>query len=529
MRPTPHALKVLAVGAVASALLAGCSSSGGGTSDAKATDATIPNFTYGMKAIPATLDVANNYNSDDLPVTALVNQPLEVANLDGTFTPVLATKVSQPDDTTLVYDLRDDVTFSDGTPMTSADVVWTIGHLREKTTQTATELENFKTVEATGEHQVTITLAKPNPATRGSFAIISFVQEKAYGEKSGKDLGTAAAPPIGTGPYMIDSFSASKITLKRNPKLTGPKPAVDTFTMTTIADDNAGQLAMRSGELSGVRVSDGKSVPRWNKVQGAKVYSSPTLYLDYVTMNQTAKPFDDIHVRRAVAYATDRAGLLEANYGDQASAAVGMSPAQVDANVAPSKDALKDLVASLPDGQFSLADAKKELAQSAYPDGFTATFEYYSPQGKLVGVSLADNLKKIGVTLELKSRRLGDFIGDLFAGKRPEMGAFSIASVVADPSSWYQYLVGKDNPYNVAGYSTDATSAALEQINSSDPAERWKGVTTIETALANDVPYIALARPKYSFALGDGMTLTSAPDFMKLLSGLWVNDLKSTK
>lgn len=529
MRPTPRALKVLVVGAVASALLAGCSSGGGTAGDKKATDATIPSFTYGMEAIPSTLDVANNYNSDDMPVMGLVNQPLEVPNLDGTFTPVLATKVSQPDETTLIYDLRDDVSFSDGTPMTSADVVWTIDHLRGETTQTASELIDLKTVEATGEHQVTITLAKPNPAQRGSLAVISFVQQKAYGEKSGKDLGTAAAPPIGTGPYVVDSFSSSKITMKRNPKLTGPKPAVDSFTMTTIADDNSGQLAMRSGELNGVRVNDDKSVPRWGKVQGAKVYSSPSLYLDYITMNTKLKPFDDVHVRRAIAHATDRAGLLEANYGKQATAPVGMSPAQVDDVVAPSKDAPKDLVATLPDAQFSIAEAKKELAQSAYPDGFTATYEYYSSQGKLVGVSLAANLKKIGITLELKSRQLSDYIGDLFVGKVPDIGFFSIAAVVPDPSSWYLYLVGKDNPYNAAGYSTDATSDALEQVNGSDAAERWKGVTTIQTALATDLPYVGLARPKYAFTLGDGMTFTSTPDLLTMISGTWVNDLKSTK
>ncbi|HEX7823620.1 MAG TPA: ABC transporter substrate-binding protein, partial [Mycobacterium sp.] len=141
---------------VAMLILSACGGGGGGANKT-ATDSSIAKFTYGMQTMPVTLDVANNYDSKAMALMRLVTQPLEIANLDGTYTPVLAKKVSQPDDLTLVYDLRDDVVFSDGTPMTSADVVWTIEHLRGDTTQTASELTNFDSVRATGEHQVTIT------------------------------------------------------------------------------------------------------------------------------------------------------------------------------------------------------------------------------------------------------------------------------------------------------------------------------------------------------------------------------------
>ena len=162
-----------------------------------------------------------------MAIMGLVTQPLEVANMDGTYTEVLADKVSQPDSTTLVYDLRDGVTFSDGKPFTADDVVWTIAHLRESGTQTVSELTDFNTVKATGPLQVTITLKKPNNGIRGAFSIISFIQEKAYGEQSGKDLGTAEAPPIGTGPYVVKSFDTDGIDLARNPKFSGDPTAPD--------------------------------------------------------------------------------------------------------------------------------------------------------------------------------------------------------------------------------------------------------------------------------------------------------------
>lgn len=138
----------------------------------------------------------------------------------------------------------------------------------------------------------------------------SFIQEKAYGEKSGKALGTADAPPVGTGPYVVDTFGADKIDLVRNDAYADEAPAPDQITFTTISTDNAAQLAMRSSELDAFALLDVKSAGTWKSVPGVSIYSTPTLYLDYVTLNTAVAPFDDVHVRRALAYATDVAGLL---------------------------------------------------------------------------------------------------------------------------------------------------------------------------------------------------------------------------
>jgi peptide/nickel transport system substrate-binding protein len=511
--------------------LAACtpSSSPGNTDSKPATDATIPRVTYGLEAIPPTLDVAHNYNSADMAVMGLVTQPLEIPNLDGTFTQVLAEKVSQPDSTTLVYDLRDDVTFSDGSPLTADDVVWTIMHLREPGTHTVSELTDLKDVKATSEHQVTISLKRPNNAIRGAFAIISFIQEKKYGEQA-DDLGTTKAPPVGTGPYVIDSYDTDHVDLVRNDKFVGDAPAPDTIKFTAIADDTAAQLAMRSGELDVYPLIDVKTSQTWESVPNAQISSSATLYLDYVTMNRDVKPFDDIHVRRAVAFATDVDGLTQANYGKEATPPIALTPSQIIDKMAPDDDAADEMAEPFSDVGFDLDKAKAELAKSSYPDGFTAEYQYYSPAGKIVGLSLAENLDKIGVHLALKSRRLNDFLGDLFVGKVPDIGFFSIAAVVPDPASWYIYLVGKDNPYNAARYSTPETEKALKVIDESDDDQaRWDAMTTITDAFARDIPYVGLSQPNFVVATGPSMTFTKTPDFIEMTSGDWVNYLKSTK
>jgi peptide/nickel transport system substrate-binding protein len=525
----------LATGIAASGamlVVAACStaSDSGPNAPKDATDSTIPELSYGVNAIPATLDVANNYNSPDMALMGLVTQPLEIPNIDGTFTGVLAEKVTQPDRQTLVYDLRDDATFSHGTPLAPEDVVWTIEHLREPDTHTGSELADFDTVEVTGDHQVTITLKRPNNAIRGAFAIISFIHDKEYAEEAGDDLGTPDAPPIGTGPYVITSFDSNALDLARNDEYVDEAPAPDSIAVRLVSDDTAAQLAMHSGEMDVYPLIDIKTTTTWSSVPGAVLYSSPTMIVDYVTMNGSIEPFDDIHVRRAIAYATDVEGLVKANYGEEAQPPVAMVPSQVIDIMAPDAQAAAALDAPFADIEFDMDKAREELALSDHPDGFTAEFEFPSPAGRIVGLSLAENLSELGITLELKQRRVGEFLGDLFAGKVPDIGFFSIAAVVPDPASWYIYVIGPDNPYNVAKYSTPVTDEALTVINEGDDdGARWEAMRTISEELAENIPYVGLAQPNFVVAGAEDVTFTSTPDFIEMTSGNWIHSLKSTE
>src|SRR5262249_53356536 len=152
--------------------------------------------------------------------------------------------------------------------------------------------------------------------------------------------------------------------------------------------------------------------------------------------------------RRAIAYATDVDGLIKANYGTEAQPPVAMAPTRIIDQMAPDDAAAEDFAAPFADISYDLDKAKEELSQSAYPDGFSAEYQFYAPPGRIVGLSLQENLKEIGVDLKLKSRTLNDYLGDLFVGKVPDFGFFSISAIVPDPASWYIYIVGPDNPYN---------------------------------------------------------------------------------
>lgn len=518
-----------AVSLTAALALVGCGSGGvQASNDATPTDSTIPTFVYGLPAIPDTLDVANDYNGADMAVMSLVTQPLETPNLDGTFRGVLAQSVSQPDATTLVYDLREGVKFSDGKEFKAVDAKWSIDHLAEPTTQTGSTLSNVASAEVTGEYQVTLKLVEPNPATRGEFAIISFMNQKEYGDAKGELLGTGAAPPIGTGPYVIDEFNPNKISLSRNTNYNGDEPAPEAIQVTTIADDNAGQLAMRSGALDALILNDVKFVDSWKSIGGVTAWSSPTLYLDALSMDNRVAPFNDVHVRRAVAYATDLDGLRAANYGDEAEPPVGYVPDAVNNQVLPSPDSMSQFMSTQPNYPFDMEKAKEEMALSAYPNGFDTTFEYYLPVGKTVGVSLASNLKELGINLEVKPVTMNEFYGRIFTGQYPPIGYHSISSAVPDPSGWYKYFVGTQNMYNFSQFSSPTVDSNLTVIDEGSTQERWDAITSITAEIADQVPYVQLAQPNQVVVLSGDKTFTQNPDIFQMFGGDWINHVKST-
>jgi len=99
----------------------GCTGSSGGTHGGQATS-----FTFGVGAAPISLDIAKDFDGNIMQIMALVTEKLELISSNGDLSPALATSVTQPDSTTLVYHIRSGVTFSDGTPLTAQDVAWSL-------------------------------------------------------------------------------------------------------------------------------------------------------------------------------------------------------------------------------------------------------------------------------------------------------------------------------------------------------------------------------------------------------------------
>lgn len=522
-------------GVVALALVAaGCGS--GDSGDGRGDD-TVESFNIALGAKPNSLDITKHFDAVNMGTMSLFTEPLERLASDGSTSPNLAKDVSQPDDRTIVYTLRDDVKFSNGDPLTPADVVWSIKHVSDAKAgaQTATILSSVDRVTEAGEHKVSVKLSRPDPTARQVLALTAMVQNAEFAQAHKSDLGTPAAVPVGTGPYRVTKFDTDAVSMTRNPNYWGKKPVADAVTISYIKTDNSAQLAMRSGEIQGALVGDATSVSRWKAIGDTTIYSSPALLSHYLCLDTTVAPFDDIHVRKAIAHAIDRKGLLKAAFGNNANLLAGLVPAGELEPVAPSKEAVASFLDGLPSYEFDLDQAKAELAKSAHPDGFSMSVPYISEEvwSKLTVLNLQKNLEPLGVEVKPKAMTSQEWVEAVFSHDTTPVWPMSFAAATPDPGQLPR-VVNKKSITSPGGYNfakwapADLQDPADTLSTSTDDAARWRASQQILTAIATDVPYIPLFQPRYTLVLGEGFAFKDTPGIIDVASGIWMNELELT-
>jgi len=509
--------------------LAGC-----GTGTATETGGPIESFTYGIPTPPSSLDLTKNMNGWTAGVAVMVTQPLERFDSAGVATPVLATEVSTPDDTTVVYDLRENVTFSDGSPLTADDVVAAVERAIDAAggAQTASILTSIAGVEATGDLQVTVSLGHPDPAIRGSIAFGVLVSQADAAVAAGPDFGTAGGLPIGTGPYVYGSFSADRVELTANPDYWGDAPRIENLTFAGFTTDNTAQLALRSGEIHANYVNTPKNTSQWADIGGATVFSTPSLLSTFLTFDTTRPPFDDVHARLAISHLVDREGLASVAYGDEADVMRGLAPDGEFLPLAGSEDALESFLTGLPQFGYDPDAAAEELAKSATPDGFAVEVPYPSsePFAEPVLLSLQQAAEPLGITVTLKPQTFIEWATDIYMFKPAQLGMFQIGDLQPDPNGGMALMVGAANAaptkFNMAVWAPeDLESTILDMTQSSDRETRWAAAQEILTVAAEEMPYVPLFAPNTVLVYGDGYGSKTPPDFMSFITGAWLDDL----
>lgn len=254
-------------------------------------------------------------------------------------------------------------------------------------------------------------------------------------------------------------------------------------------------------------------------------------------MDVTRAPFDDVHVRRAVAHSVDRAGIMEAGFGSYAQPMSGLVPAGELAGVAGSRRAAEDFLADLPSYGLSEAKAKAELAKSAHPQGFSTTIEYVKdyPWQELTVLNLQRNMEPLGVQITAKPVTANQWYAKFFEHELTGITLpFGFGASYPDPAPLLGKLVGKTNigpqKINIANWTTADVDKAQRIITTAGPdSTRWSATRTILTQVADQVPYVPLFTEDEVHALGKGLAFEKPGiTSFDLSNGSWIFSLKST-
>ncbi|WP_245656408.1 ABC transporter substrate-binding protein [Microtetraspora fusca] len=488
------------------ALLTGC-----GGAAAPAGSASAPGrLRWVLGQNVPTLDVAKSAGAP-IPLLALSHETLVRLDKDLSIVPVLAESWEQPTPTKLVYSLRQGVTFWDGTPLTAEDIAFSITrHLDPKVgSPIASLLSNYKAVEVTSPTELTITLSRPDPAAKYLTARCA-VTPKAYSERLGDQLGMSGpeVKTIGTGPYLIKRFdSAAGIEYEANPSYWGAKPRYGSIAIDFVADANARQLAVRSGKVAGTMDVPVVAIQDWRRLPKTSIMSSPPLMSAFLALNVNRAPFDDIHVRRALAHAVDRDGFVKAFlHGDGAPARAVPPPAQW-ANLA-DEATVRRVYDSLPAYDFDLAKAKAELAKSKHAGGFSATVRFPDANphlGKAL-VSLAQTVRTLGIQLTVQEAPMTDWRSQLMDHQH-EMNIMILRPNYPDPADFLNLLLPSNaaakGQYNIAEYRSTEVDELMAAQAAVEGERRVDAMATLLARVNEDLPYIPLWWEASSMALSD--------------------------
>lgn len=446
---------------VAIALVVGACGGGSQTTGNKVTT-----LTWGLSSTPPNLFAPTDFSAPDSAIMGLIQDNLLVYTGDGKLAPSLAESWTAPDSTTYVYKLRSGAKFSDGHPVTTADVLFSLQLQTDSKygSRESTLFANVDSATASG-NTITIKLKQPDTLWKWLPSHMGFyIYEKSDVLANLASYGTPQHPPIGSGAYMVKEFVPdSHITLVHNPYYWGTKPQFDTITFQIIPDDNTRLLAMQNGQINGTFNPPGAASSQW--AAAGAVSDMPAYIWRGLTLDMQQAPFSDIHVRRALYYATDRASIAQVVSPGRAKASTTLDdPALYGALPSNTVTSGYNQVASYP---FDIAKAKAELTQSSVPNGFTTTLNVpqESTPAKLIAQAIQASWAQIGVNLKLNLMPGGPRF-QIILDHGPNLGVQVIGNLpdVPDPTELLWLYFASDQAAKDGNNSSNLRDAQIDSL-----------------------------------------------------------------
>jgi peptide/nickel transport system substrate-binding protein len=432
----------------------------------------------------ATLDPHFAITTQDVLFTrniynALVKYKLNSIELE----PDLATSwMVSRDGLEYTFKLRRDVEWQKGYgKFTAADVKASFERLLDPATKSpfAGSMRMLKEVQIVDDYTVKMVLKEPYA---GFLQLLSpYRAGPIINARAAKEKGANFAwDPIGTGPYVFESRIPNReAVMLANDKFYGGAPPIKKVVFKTIPDTNAQVLGLENGEYDLVysQIRDRAVVDRLKR-RGFKEALVSRNYPQVLMMNITAKPFDNLKVRQAIAHAIDRKQLIELAFNG-----VG------EPWYSPVPKGYPYVTENVPRYDYDIAKAKQLLAEAGYPNGLEFAMVNYD-ENKLGGEVIAEQLKQIGIKLNLEVLDQPTWLGRMF---RNQGINFAIHCCVRqpDPDIWLtDAFTPIGGALTVTKYNLEAD--LIPARRELDPKKREQMYHEIQRKIMRDVPMVPL-------------------------------------
>ena len=337
-------------------------------------------LTIGVQADPS-MDPHFMYVGTNVAIWKHMFGSLTVTDDAGLPQPSVAESYKLTDDRTWEFRLRPGVKFSDGSPLTAEDVVFSLRRVPDvprNPSQYTPRLETITSVEAVDAGTVRIRTAVPNPRVPENMTNVAIVSKKAAEGQTTADF-TSGKATIGSGPYKFVQFvPGDRLVVERNPHYWGPKPHWERVTFKVITNNAARVAALLSGDVDLIEFVPPTDLVKLRSNPQIAVYEGPSGRVICFVFNfrdgplptitdaqgkpLAKNPLQDKRVRQAISKAIDREAIV----------ARIMDGAAIPANQM-AMPGIEGFDPTLPPAKYDPDGAKALLKEAGYPQGFTLT------------------------------------------------------------------------------------------------------------------------------------------------------------
>ena len=455
------------------------------------------------------------FNQPGLTIAHTIYDPLMQRAEDGSVQPYLAESLEANDDLTqYTLKLREGIEFHDGTPL-NAEALKTIfdDYLKAPTSRLAASLAEVESMDIVDEYTVVYNLATTNASFADALITAAgWPFSPTAAKAAGPDAG---ANPVGTGPFVFDSWQRdSRLVVKKNANYWQEGlPHLDEITFRPIPDEDTRLASLQSGDIDVMQSLRQSTVVRARELDGVSNYEHLGSNSGAMTMNTSKPPFDDVRVRRAMAYAMDQEALIEVLGG------AGVTPPSTQFFSEDSPYYSEELAESYP--SFDLAKAQELYddyindpdRSDGQPVGSQLSFSFRCPPDPSLN-ELSQLYQSfwnaLGMQVELEQVEQAAYTSQVVAGDYD--AGCTRHGAARDPYYVFQRAFTEGVP-NVTKFQDPRIEEALDTMRgSTDIEERKAAAEEISLVIAEQVPV--------TFT-GGTLTVVAVRDEVKNVDG-WV-------
>ncbi len=445
--------------------------------------------------------------------------------------PALATSWQQISPTQWRFNLRRNVKFHDGSPLTADDVIFSYGRIQQPQGTMQIYVAGIKEIRKVDDHTVDFMLVGPDPVLLRK--IIDFrIMSRAWAEKNrsqnvqdakAKEETYASRNANGTGAYILKGWEPDKrIVFAANPGWWDKRDGnVTDVIYTPIKSDATRVSALLAGDVDLVTDLPTQDVARLKQNPALKVIDGHEVRTIFIGMDQHSSelqysdtkgknPFKDLKVRRALNLAVDREAIKRVTMrGLSIPAAIMVAP-----GVHGHSNELDRVAAADPAG------ARKLLAEAGYPNGFEFTLD--CPNNRYVNdeevcQALVGMWAKAGLRVKLNAMPFATFIPKIL---RHDTSAYMLGWGVATFDALYtlQSLVrtqttGADGSFNCGRISDAKLDQLIDAMKTEmDPRKRDAMIREALTAVRDEAYYVPLHHQLRPWAMKKNVTTLHRAD-----------------